>query len=321
MNSELRDAIRNLESMHVTVGGNESFIGDALSGIGSGIKEAAMAGGSAAASKAISGLKSLNTALIKNLGTRRMLLSNLLSRVNKGENKDEITFPGSLLKNYSENGKPNGLIDGVETTTAMFNDILKYCKDMEAFYHQELKAIESINSIKNTEQATAVLDAFNQLEAKFPVPKGADEQNNESVTWLLPGNRAITYHINSKKFTFESRDHEKQVEEVTESFAQSEFKELITKLNEMVSVYKGISEANASYGEYLKKYNTVVGKASEHLSSLRGEVSASLLNDLGNRADGNTLLFTFYTGFLAKVVIYLDDYVETLSSHLSKQFN
>lgn len=319
MNSELRDAIRNLDSSNVAFEGCESFIGDALSSIGSSIKAGAMAGGQAAVDKATSSLKSVNTALIKTLGTRRMLLSNLLSRVNKGENKEEITFSGSLLKNYSENGKPNGLAGGVATTTEMFNDILKYCKDLEAYYHQELNLIGDAAGISDTEEATALLRRFDNLV--YPTPKGADEHNKESVTWLLPGGRAIVYHVNSKKFTFESRDHEKQVGEVTESFAQSEFKELIAKLNEMVSVYKGISDANARYSDYLKKYNTVVGKASEHLSSLRGEVSASLLTDLGNRIEGNTLLFTFYTGFLAKVVIYLDDYVETLSSHLSKQFN
>lgn len=319
MNSELRDAIRNLDSSSVTFEGSESFIGDAISDIGSAIKAGAMAGGAAAADKAMSGLRSLNTALIKNLGTRRMLLSNLLGRVNKGESKDEITFSATLLKNYSDNGKPNGLATGVSVATDMFNDILKYCKDLEAYYHQELTLIDDIAGVKDTEQATALLARFDKLV--YPVPKGADEQNNESVTWFLPGGRAIVYHIKNKKFTFESRDHEKQVEEVTESFAQSEFKELITKLNEMISVYKGISDANSRYGDYLKKYNTVVGKASEHLSSLRGEVSASLLTDLGHRIEGNTLLFTFYTGFLAKVVIYLDDYVETLSSHLSKQFN
>lgn len=321
MNSELRDAFRDLERLNVTVGGYESFIGDALSNIGSVVKEGALAGGSAAATAAVNGLRALNTALIKNLGTRRMLLSNMLGRVNRGDVKEEITFPASLLKNFSDNGKPSGLLGAAEVTTDMFHDILKYCKDMEAFYHQELKAIEGITSIKNTEQAAAVLDTFNKLEAKFPVPKGADVTNNESVTWNLPGSRAITYNVDNKKFSFVSNDHDKEVTEVTESFAQGEFKELITKLDAMVSVCKGIADANTAYGEYLKKYNTVVGKASEHLSSLRGEVSASLLNDLGNRVDGNTLLFTFYTGFLAKVVIYLDDYVETLSSHLSKQFN
>lgn len=319
MNSELRDAIRNLESMNITVDGCESFIGDAFAKIGSEVKQAAQAAGEVAANKAISGLKSLNTSLIKTLGTRRMLLSNLLSRVNKNENKSEIEFPATLLKNYSLNGSPNGLIGGVETATDMFGDILKHCKDLEAYYHTELNLIDDITKVKDTATATALLGRFEKLV--YPTPKGADSRNNESVTWFLPGSRAIVYHVDSHKYTFESRDHDKEVSDKKESFAQGDFKELIQKLNELVSVYKGISDATSDYGDYLKKYNTVVGKASEHLSSLRGEVSASLLNDLGSHLEGNTLLFTFYTGFLAKVVIYLDDYVETLSSHLSKQFN
>lgn len=78
---------------------------------------------------------------------------------------------------------------------------------------------------------------------------------------------------------------------------------------------------NVGYIDYMKKFNTVVGESTQHLASLRGEVSTSLLTELVNRLDGNTLVFTVFSGFLPKVVIYLDDYVETLSSHLSKQFN
>ena len=320
MNSELRDAIRNLEMVSVTIDGRESFLSDALSKIGSGIvKEGAKAVAGFAVEKTVSGLKSLNTSLIKTLGTRRMLLSNLLSRASKGESKDEITFTGTILKNYTTNGKPSGLVHGVETAVDMFKDVLQYAKDLEAYYNKELVLIQGITSLKNTQDVTEMLGKFDAL--KYPVPKGGDDRSAEEVTWFLPGSRAITYTTGSHKFSFSTREHETTVEDTTESFAQSEFKELIKKLNELVSIYKGVSDANDHYAEYLKKYNTVVGKASEHLSSLRGEVSASLLNDLGSRIEGNTLLFTFYTGFLAKVMIYLDDYVETLSSHLSKQFN
>lgn len=318
-NHELRNALHELDMLSVTVDGSESFIGDVLRKLGTEVKDGLSSAGKFAGEKTVQALKSTNTALIKHMGTRRMLLSHMLGRVNKGEAKEEVTFPATLLNHYTRTGEPGDLSDSITLVSKALGTVLDYAKDLEAYYHKELAILEGIKNIKNTEDAATILGKLDSL--LFPVPKATDIKGIDSFTTHLPGGKQMVYETGPKKYSLVSGDNTAKSAAVTESFAKDEFKRIIGQLNDLVELYKSISDSNNHYVDYLKKFNTVVGKASEHLDTLRGEVSASLLNDLSSRLAGNTLVFTFYTGFMPKVVFYLDDYVETLSSHLSKQFN
>lgn len=298
--------------------GNESLIRDAFSKVGGSLKDGLTVVKETSAEKVTSTFKTMNTAIIKNIGTRRLLLSHLISRFNKGEVKDDISFTQEILSKYTQHGHPRELVESLDTTLAIFNNVLNYIRDVEAYYHKELSLLESIKDIKTAEQAVSILKKLDDL--KPPVPADPDIKTASEITWVLPGMRGIKYTVSTGKLSFVNVG-EVEVGEDSESFAKDDFKVILIKLNKLVDVFKGITDANNHYVDYIKKFNIVVGRSSEHLASLRGEISTSLLSDLISRLEGNTLVFTLYSGFLPKAVIYLDDYVDTLSSYLSKQFN
>lgn len=317
-NNELLIAVRSLDVVNVSVSGCESLIGDTFSKVGAGLKRGGEAIGRAAMDKTISAVKEVNTALIKTMGTRRMFLSHLNSKLSKVDDLGEITFNKSLLSSVTQTGKPDNIVHSLETVESNISDVVTFVKDLEAYYNKEFALLKEIKNIKNTEQATQLIQKLDNLT--LPTPKNVDVKEVEESKWFLPGGRSISYVVDSGKFSF-NNEESVSATEVTESFAKDDFKQVLILLNKLTDLYKSISDLNVGYIDYMKKFNTVVGESTQHLASLRGEVSTSLLTELVNRLDGNTLVFTVFSGFLPKVVIYLDDYVETLSSHLSKQFN
>lgn len=317
-NSELHNALHTVGLMDFSLSGNESFIRDTFSKVGGSLKDGLSVIGSAGADKTIYAFKSANTAIIKNIGTRRLFLSHLISRLGKEEIKEDIKFNDEILSKYTLTGNVRNLDHSLDKTIDVFSNVLSYVKDVEAYYHKELSLLSSITNIKTTEQAVDIIKKLDDL--KHPTPKDVDTKEAQEATWILPGGRGVKYSNTTSILSFVNLDIEKE-ESSSESFAKEDFKSILVKLNKLVDIFKSISDANNHYVDYIKKFNTVVGKASEHLASLRGEISPSLLSDLVSRLEGNTLVFTLYSGFLPKAVIYLDDYVGTLSSYLSKQFN
>lgn len=317
-NNELRKALHGLELQDIQLSGCESLFSDVVDTISGAIVDGAKFVGTKTAEGLVKGFKEANTAIIKTLGTRRMFLSHLNSKLSNEDVKSEVTFPASLLKKYTYTGKPGDIAPSIDRSSKVFGHLLNYTKEIEALYHRQLSILEGVAKIETTEDATRLLQEFNGL--KLPEPKSTDHNGSNYMVWDLPGGRTIEYMTDNKRVEFVG-GKEVLANEVTESFAKEDLKAIISKLNTLADSLKSITSANDHYVDYLKKFNTVVGKANEHLESLRGEISASLINDLSKRLEGNTLVFTFYTGFLPKAVIYLDDYVDTLSSFVSKQFN
>lgn len=318
LNNDLHKAMLQIELQDASLSGCESLFDDVINTV----KEAAVDGMKFVGNKAAEGLskafKEANTAIIKNLGTRRMFLSHLNSKLGNEEVKEEITFPASILKKYTYTGKPSELVKCIEDTAKVFKHVNGFSKEIEALYHSHLSILSGIPDIKTTEDAVKVIKQLNDL--KYPKPSGTDHNGSNYMVWDLPGGRTIEFMTDNNRVEFVG-GKEVLANDVKESFAKDDLKTIVSKLNLLADEFKVIADINNHYVDYIKKFNTVVGKANEHLESLRGEISASIINDLSKRLEGNTLVFTFYTGFLPKAVIYLDDYVDTLSSFVSKQFN
>ena len=312
-------AQRDLAKQCSALEGCESLLGDAYGKV----KDAGASIGKAVANKAIdataSGLKRANTELIKLLGSRRLFISHLFSKAKKDERAQlDVVFPKTLLAKTTRDGNPDDLIPSVDVMIRNFETIIKYGKDLEAYYNKELELIKNITKIKTTEEAAKLVNRFEELP--YPTVKLKEQSNSMSQSEWLPGGYAFGFNSETQRWSF-VEDDDFQTTEVEDTLTVADVKSLLTKLNTLTSHYQDASKLTNSYVDHLKTFNTVVAKSFQHLDSLKGEISASLLNDLKDRLNGDQVVFSFFVGSLPKVMVRLDDYVDTLSSYLSKQFN
>lgn len=311
---ELHDSLQGLILQDIRVDGAESFFTDVLGKI----KQVGSVAGEASVSAVTQATKAAVSGIIKTLGTRRMFIAHTNHRLNKETLKEELTFNTAFLKKVTRDGKPSDILDGLEDLQKTMDLLKSFLQDVEVYASKELSYLDRIASVKTTDDAVSLLNGLDALKyPQFKLPESDMKETVSSV--LLPGGKKLWFDSRSDKASIVS--FTSPGEEVTESFAKDDVKAILTKLNKLVETYQYVVKALNQYESYTKKFNTVLGKSFAHLDTLKGTLSASLLSDMRSRLEGNTKVFSLYSGFLPQLMIYLDDYVDTLSSYLSKQFN
>lgn len=312
--SELRDSLQGLILQDIRVDGAESFFTDVLKKL----KQAGSVAGETSVNAISQATKAAVNGIVKTIGTRRMFIAHTHNRLSKETLKEELTFNTALLKKVTRDGKPSDILDGLNDLQKTMDLLKSFLQDVEVYSSKELSYLERIASVKTTDDAVSVLNGLDAL--KYPQLKLPESDMKETVSSvLLPGGKKLWFDNRSDKASIVS--FTSPGEEVTESFAKDDVKAILTKLNKLVETYQYVVKALNQYESYTKKFNTVLGKSFAHLDTLKGTLSASLLSDMRSRLEGNTKVFSLYSGFLPQLMIYLDDYVDTLSSYLSKQFN
>lgn len=311
--NSLEHSLQGLILIDIRVDGSESLLTDIMGKL----KEVSSASGDLALNKISEAVRTAKTGIIKTIGTRRMFLSHLNGRLSKEEIANEMTFTAGLLKKVTRDGKPSDILDGLNDLQKTMDELVKYLQEVQTYYSRDLKTIEGIKDIGNGDDAIGVLDVLNTK--KFPKVNFQPDGLFDVTSTELPGGKFIRFDTSKGRFYLENKAV--TAGDVTESFAKEDVKSILSKLNKLIETYQYVVKALDHYVDYVKKFNTVVGKSFAHLDTLKGKMSASLLNELQSHLEGNADVFALYTGFLPKVMIYLDDYVDTLSSYLSKQFN
>lgn len=303
--NELQNAFQELVLIDVRLDGCETFLTDVLGKL----KQVSASGVEKAGESLSRGLKVSANGLVKTFGTRRMFIAHTYNRLNKESVKDNFVFNEGFLKKVTRDGNPNDILDGLEDLQKQMDKLKDYMQELDAYGYSHLRLIEDIAKIKSTDDAVKIINSLEKLD--FPKSNFLDVE--------LPGGKSIQFNESSNKFTLLNKNV--SAEEITESFAKDDVKVILTKLNKLVETYQYVVKSLNKYSDYVNKFNTVSGKSFAHLDTLKGSISASLLNDLREQLEGNSYLFSFYSGFIPKVIIYLDDYVDVVSSYLSKQFN
>lgn len=311
---ELRDSLQGLILQGIRVDGAESFFTDVLEKL----KHVGSVAGETSINVISQATKSAVDGIIKTIGTRRMFISHTYNRLNKETLKEELTFNSTFLKKVTRDGKPEDILDGLNDLQKTMDLLKSFLQDIEVYSSKELSYLERIASVETTDDAVSVLNGMDALKyPEFKLPES--NMKNTVCSVLLPGGKVIWFDERTHKTSIVS--FTSPGEEVTESFAKDEVKTILTKLNKLVETYQYVVKALNQYESYTKKFNTVLGKSFAHLDTLKETLSASLLSDMRSRLEGNAKVFSLYSGFLPQLMIYLDDYVDTLSSYLSKQFN
>lgn len=301
----------------VIIDGNESMLSDIMSSVQSSVAGGVKSLGGKLADGFVKTLKDTNQALLKAVGARRLLLSTLANRAKKDGVKDEVVFPEGLLKKVTIKGQYSDIIPAIKVLEEAIKQVHEYEQGLEACYYRELELLKSISSIKETKDAATLLAKLDALQ--HPEPKFPDHSNSMLRTKLLPGGREFVYNESTCRFAIESEDI--KADDETTSFAESDMVRILGECNKLIETFNLLAKCNDRYGKYIAEFNTVVGKSFSHLEELKGSVSATLLNDLESRLQGDPATFAFYTGFLPKVVLIVDNHVEALTSFLSKHFN
>lgn len=316
---ELKKILTILINADSSVSGNENLFGDIFSHVGTGLMNTASWIGGKAAEGMNKAFRAANSSLVQAFGSHKTKLNSILTLMKDEENKDveNIKLSKEILKKITVNGKISDIEPSLESLIKFGKALNEYRLELEAYSSKELELLKDFTNIKTIEDATSRLVKLDGL--KFPSPKFGNNQNSVSKTDILPGGKIFIFNGEGNKFTIEGESVDSHDDEA--EFSVKDIEHFVKRLMTIQELYVDIHKANVGYLDYVKKFNTVVADSFKHVESLKGKISTSVMRDLESRLEGNKDLFTFYSGFLPKVTIYIDDYVNTVSDYFVKQFN
>lgn len=298
------------------IAGNESALGDIFASVKSNLQQGTQYVMAKAGETARVGFRNTATAVIKQLGTRKQFIARTVNQVKMANVPESITFTNEQIKRLTSTGDLSNLEKDLDHLISEMELVLRFAQELEGYYSVELNLFKDISKIANTNDAVALIQKLDKL--KLPEAKFAVTQDSMSNSYPLPGGKVSVIKDTGR---IDLSSQEINIDENTVSFAKEDLLRILTQLTKVVDLYKRLARALENYGDYISKFNTVVGTAFLDLEKMKGEISFNLIQDMQSRLQGNVLVYSFFSSFLPKITIYLDDYVEGLTSSLSKPFN
>lgn len=316
-NNELNKALKELMKVNSIVSGNEGLLIDIFSSVADKTLKGAKVVGGKLADGLITLFRKANKALVLNYGQYRTQLEHALKIMKEDEETEGVKFTKSVLSKITTTGEVDDIKSSIKLLIETLKDIDKYRLELESFYQKEISLFSDYKSVKDTESAVKLIKKMDELE--LPLPKLKKKQDNMSLTELLPGGKIIKF--DNSKYDFFIETETVTGKETEEVYSKDQIKEIIGLLYDLDEIYRVVNKANENYIAYLNKFNSVVKDAFVHISSLDSKISSSLLRDLQSRLEGNPKVFHFYSGFLPRVMTYVDSVMSSASEFINKQFN
>lgn len=317
---ELVQANSLLIELDTIIDGREGLLTDIFSSVG----EHALTGAKLAGGAAMDGLVKLfrnaNSSLARAFGSNKTIIDQVYKQMNTAEKEGEevdVKLTTSFLAKVTVDGKHDDIGNSINALHDALKALDKHRLDVETFYQKELSLFKDFRSIKDTESAITLIKKLDDL--KYPTPDFKHKENSMLISDLLPGGKEFVFNTTNSTYSLKSEDV--KGENTDDTLSKADIVNILKRLEDLDAIFKVIHKANDNYMQYLGKFNTVVKEAFAHVDSLKGDISSSLIRDLLSRLEGNPHVFAFYTGFLPKVVNYVDGYVADVSGYFSKQFN
>lgn len=314
---ELAADLATLVKLEMLVSGNESLFGDIFASVGTSLLNGAKIAGGAAADGVVAVFRKANRSLALSYGSHKtqfQLINNLMS---KFEGDVSVGFSKAQLSKITTTGELGDIERGMGKLIKTLRDLDRHRLEIEAFYQRELAIFSEYKSIKTSEDAVKVIKKLDDL--KYPGFDLDSKDHSMSISALLPGGKVFAFDPEACKYQIKTEEVSGKDSE--ETYSKDDVKRLMRQLDDLDDIYGAVKKANENYIQYLEKFNTVVKDAFIYVDDLKGKISTSLITDLQSRLEGNSHVFAFYSGFLPKVMTYVDGYIDVMSSHLSKQFN
>lgn len=319
-NKQLTEQNNKLIMMCTVVSGNESLFDDIFTKA----KEYSSLSFKALAAKSldavVKGLRNANSALVRAYGTNEMRINNTKGHLRlavKEDNLEGVKLSKAFLEEITSTGKVADVFTSIDALIKALSVLDKHRLELETYYQKELSLFEAYKKVKTTEDAVKVIRQLDEL--RYPDLTLGHKTDTASKSDHLPGGKMFVFVPQSQ--TYKLMVEEVNGETTDRLFSPDEVLKLLDKMKSLDSVYKACHKGNDHYISYLNKYNTVVKEAFNHIDGLKGDISNSLVRDLMSRLEGNLQIFSFYTGFLPKVMNYVDSYMVNTTNYLSKQFN
>lgn len=312
-----KEDLSKLIELEGIVSGNEGLFGDIFSSVGSAALDGAKWVGGKMADGVIGLFRQANRSLVLSYGQHKTQFEFIAKAMKETESEVDVKFSKTQLAKITTTGEQGDISKGVEVLIKCLREVDKHRLELETFYQKELSIFSEYKSVNTTEDAVKVIKKLDDLT--YPMFNLDTKDHSMSISVLMPGGKRFAFNPEKKQYQINSEDVNGK--ETEETFSLEDVKRIMRQLDELDDIYGVIKKANENYIQYLEKFNTVVKSAFVHVDDLKGKVSTSLITDLQSRLEGNPHVFAFYSGFLPKVMTYVDDYIDVMTSHLSKQFN
>lgn len=317
---ELVQANSLLIELDTIIDGQEGLLTDIFSSVGDHALVGAKIVGGAAVDGLVKLFRNANSSLARAFGSNQTVIDQVYKQMTTAEKEGddiEVKLTPAFLAKITANGKQSDISDSINALHDTLKALDKHRLDVEAFYQKELSLFKDFRSIKDTESAISLIKKLDDL--KYPVPNFKHKENSMLISDLLPGGKEFVFNTTNSSYSVKNEDV--TGENNDDTLSKADIVNILKRLEDLDAIFKVIHKANDNYVQYLGKFNTVVKEAFAHVDNLKGDISSSLVRDLLSRLEGNPHVFAFYTGFLPKVVNYVDGYVADVSGYFSKQFN
>lgn len=293
----------------------ESIIGEeGYKEIFSSVKETSLKGASFLAGKTTETFKNLfnkaSRELITTLGSNRMKITQAEKQAKA--HHPALFFTNDILEKLSSTGKADDLVSDAENLNNALKSVKEHILEIQTLNEKKLGLLKKITGIKKTGDATSILQSLEEL--KFPAPKFPHKDNVMLVTNILPRGKVFEYNTTTHNHEIASKETESKSGD--NALPSNDVNALLKEVEKLNEVHRVVAKANQDYLDYLKKFNIVIKESFEYLENSKDILSASVKRDLMNRLEGDKNVFSFYTGFLPKVVNYVDEYIHILTSYL-----
>lgn len=315
--AEYRQDLRNLSEVSSIINGNEGLLSDIFSSVSHSVLSGVKIAGGHAVDGLVTLFKKANRTMILSYGEYKTQFDRALTKSKEQENDEGIKFTKTVLAKLTTTGEVDDIKDSIKTLIDTLKEIDKYRLELEGFYQKELSLFSDYKSVKSTEDAVSLIKKIDEL--KFPSISLKHKSDTMSKSDVLPGGKVVVY--DNSKHTYSIDTEAVTGKESDVMYSNDKVKDLIRQLYDLDEIYRVVSKANDNYIKYLEKFNIVVKDAFAHISGLEGDISTSLLRDLQSRLEGNANVFHFYSGFLPRVMTYVDGVMSTASEFINKQFN
>lgn len=290
------------------IAGLESFAGDLGAKVTSLYSSAKFAAGETF-KYLDNGFNKITRALFASYGNNKQSLYVLKRDLSRNGMKEEFTFSSSLASQLTSTGQPADFIRDTSDLLKATESLKSHCTEVNGYLESLLAEIKKISSLKSNQAALDLIGKYESLSK--PVWKLPNHPTaSVSVSDVLPGGKVFKFeHKDGNTVRYSMSGDKPSGETQQDPFNQSEYDQAIKNLASVNELISYLSRQMKIYLSVIKRWGDAVKSATAALDH-ESEISATVKRKLEHLMDGPEDYLLFYSGFLPKVVSYLNRVVQ-----------
>lgn len=255
------------------------------------------------------GFNKLTRTLFASYGTSKQSLYVLKRDLSRNGLKEEFSFSASLASALTSTGKPQDFIRDTGDLLKATQSLKAHCVEVNGYLESLLGEVKKISSLKSNTDAVALVGAVDRLtKPLWKLPN--HPSSTTSVSDVLPGGKVFKFeHTEQKNVKYSMSGDKPSGDSADDPFSKTDLDQAIKNLDQVNELISYFSRQLKTYLAIIKRWGDAV-KSAELALEKETEISPMVRRKLEHLMDGPEDYLLFYSGFLPKVVAYLNRVIQ-----------